>query len=112
MSTVFGGMGCVIFSFVKISMRTFYYSPAMVYWHVCKSKINGYVTNLAAFPKCDRFRESYSHHTVALWHWNMRLKRHFQFILKTVATHSGGMGHWFLPMSDTCCFLFARDAFL
>lgn len=64
---VFGGMGCVIFSFVKISMRTFYYSPAMVYWHVCKSKINGYVMNLAAFPKCDRFRESYSHHTVTLW---------------------------------------------
>ena len=48
-------------------MRTFYYSPAMVYWHVCKSKINGYVMNLAAFPKCDRFRESYSHHTVTLW---------------------------------------------
>ena len=42
----------------------------------------------------------------------MRLKRHFQFILKTVATHSGGTGHWFLPMSDTCCFLFAQDTFL
>ena len=42
----------------------------------------------------------------------MRLKRHFQFILKTVATYSGGTGHWFLPMSDTYCFLFARDAFL
>ena len=67
LSTVFEVRVCVIFSFVKILMLTFYYSPAMGYWHVCKTKIKGYFMDFAAFPKCDRFRESYSHHTVTLW---------------------------------------------
>ena len=46
---VFGDRVCVIFPFVKRFMRTFYCNPAMVYWHVCKSKINGYFMDFAVF---------------------------------------------------------------